>query len=269
MDRTRSFTFGELKFMIRRPNLEELTEAQKIQTKAFHDALNSGAILRAKLDEVLRSQGLWSDEKEMKLKTLQAEIGDLEVRLLKGGIKLSEAEKIAFEIIDKRDEIKKIFGIQMLYDAKTAEAISEDARSDYLLSVCLVYDNKENTPYFKDLADYLNQQDSLLVAEAYKNYLYLLNDTEDNPQQNLTEYKFLKKYGKVDSKLRLINKDGHLIDKYGHLINEDGRYVNKDGELVDINGNPVDADGNYKFDEQPFLDDEGNPIQLQSSETAA
>lgn len=265
MEKVKSFKFKDTELAIRKPTLEELKEAQRIQTRAFHDALNSGAVLRAKLDEILTKQGLWDEAKENRLKTLQAEISQLEVKLLKGGIKLSDAEAIAFEIIDKRDEIKRIFAVKLIYDAKTAEAISEDTRTDYLLSVCVVYDNKESTPYFKDLADYLNQQETPLAGEAYKQYLYLLNNTEENPETNSTEYKFLRKYGKVDSKLRLINKQGKLVDRNGKLINEDGRYISETGEFVDVNGNPVDENGDYKFDEQPFLDDDGKPIVVEAA----
>jgi hypothetical protein len=257
---TREFKVGELSLKIRKPTLEEIREAQKIQTRTFKDAIDNGAILRAKLDEVLKTQGLWDDDKENEIKTLQVEISQLEVQLLKGGIKLSEAEKIAFEIIEKRDRIKEIFTIKMIYDTKTAESIADDAKTDYLISVCVVYNNKENSPYFKDLADYMNKQDSAVALEGYRQYLYLINGTEDNPEHSLTEYQFLKKYKKVDDKLRLINKDGHLVDRQGRLINEDGKFVKEDGSLVDINGNPVDENGNYKFDAQPFLDDEGNAI---------
>lgn len=259
---TREFKVGELSLKIRKPTLEEIREALKIQTRAFADAIDNGAILRAKLDEVLKSQGLWDDDKENEIKTLQVEISQLEVQLLKGGIKLSDAEKIAFQIIEKRDRIKEIFTVKMIYDTKTAESIADDAKTDYLISVCVVYNNKESSPYFKDLADYMNKQDSSVALEGYRQYLYLINGTEDNPEQALTEYQFLKKYKKVDDKLRLINKDGHLVDKFGRLINEDGKFVDKDGNLVDINGNPVDENGNYKFDAQPFLDDEGNAVTV-------
>jgi hypothetical protein len=261
----RDFKVKDVSLKVRKPNIDEIREAQRIQTKAFHDALKNGAMLRAKLDDVLREQGLWDDQKEVELKTLQAEIAELEVKLLKGGIKISDGEKIAMSIISKRDRIKEIFTVKTIYDSKTAEALAEDAKIDYYLSVCLVYNPDENGPkgqYFKDLADYINQQNSEVAVEAYRQYLYLINDTEDNPEQELTEYKFLKKFKKVDEKLRLINKDGHLIDRDGRLINEDGRFINEKGDLVDINGNPVDESGNYKFDEQPFLDDNGNPVEV-------
>ncbi len=260
----REFKVNDVDLKVRRPTLEEIREGQRIHTRAFHDALSSGAILRAKLDDILKEQGLWDDSKEIEIKTLQGEVSAMEVRLLKGGMKLSEAEKCAFDIIDKRDKIKEIFAIKLVYDSKTAEAIADDARNDYLLSVCLVYNTKEEKPYYKDLADYIVNQNSQIGIQAYREFLYLMNDTdgEDNPEQNLTEYKFLKKFKRVDDKLRLINKDGHLVDRTGRLIDESGRFINEKGEFVDINGNPVDKDGNYQFVEEPFLDDDGNPVVL-------
>jgi len=256
----RVFTVKDVELKVRRPDLEEIREGNRIHTKAFKDALDSGAILSMKLDDVLKEQGLWDDSKELEIKTLQIELSELEVRLLKGGIKLSDAEKIAFDMIDKRDKIKEIFAVKLIYSSKTAESIADDARTDYLLSVCLVYNTKEAKPYFKDLADYLNNQNSPVSIQGYREFLYLMNDTDDNPEQTLTEYKFLKKYKRIDDKLRLINKDGHLVDRVGRLIDENGRFIDSTGKFVDLNGNPVDEHGNYNFVEAAFLDDDGNPL---------
>ena len=259
MSQTREFTVGDVKLLVRKPRLDELREAQKIYTKAFHDALKSGAILRAKLDDVLREQGLWDDSKEEQVKKLQGEIAQLEVSLLKGG-NYKLAEKAAFDLIEKRDEVRKIFATKFIYDTKTAEAIADDARNDYLVSVCLVYNDKDFPPFYKNLEEYLNNQNTPLAIEAYKQFLFLVNDSEDNAEQNLTEYKFLKKFKRIDDKLRLINKDGHLVDRDGRLIDENGRYIASDGSFVDVNGNPVDKDGNYNFGQQTYLDENGNPI---------
>lgn len=261
MSQDREFTVGDKNLKIRKPRLDELREAQKIYIKSFHDALKAGAILRAKLDDVLREQGLWDDKKEDDVKTLQSEIAQLEVSLLKGG-SYKLAEEAAFTLIDKRDELRKIFAIKYIYDTKTAEAIADDAKNDYLVSVCLVYNDKDFQPYFKNLEDYLNNQNDQVALEGYKQFLFLINDTEDNSEQELTEYKFLKKFKRIDDKLRLINKDGHLVDREGRLIDENGRYIAADGSFVDINGNPVDKDGNYNFGEAVYLDESGNPISI-------
>lgn len=253
----------DVSLSVRKPRLDELREAQKIHTRTFHDALNAGAVLRAKLDDVLKSQGLWGDEKDIEIKTLQREIADLDVKLRGGGLKLNDGKAIALEIIDKRNKIKEIVAIKILYDSKTAESQADDARTDYLVSVCLVYNDKDHKPYFKNLEDYLNSQNDLAAIEGYRNFLMLLNDSNDDFEKDFIEYKFLKRFSFVDDKLRLINKEGHLVDRTGRLIDDNGRYIRyTDGqkEFIDINNNLVDENGDYKIEEKPFLDEEGKEI---------
>lgn len=254
----------DVSLMVRKPRLDELREAQKIHTRTFHDALNAGAILRAKLDDVLKEQGLWGDDKDIEIKTLQKEIAELEVKLRGGGLRLDVAKNIALDIIDKRNKIKEIVAIKLVYDSKTAESQADDARTDYLVSVCLVYNDKDHKPYFKNLEDYLNSQNDTVAIEGYRNFLMLLNDSTDDYEKDFIEYKFLKRFNFVDDKLRLVNKEGHLVDREGRLIDENNRYIRYDSngnkEYIDINNNVVDENGDYKIDEKPFLDDEGNEI---------
>lgn len=268
MKNNREFTVTkgetELKLAVRKPRLDELREAQKIQTKAFHDAIESGAVLRVKLDEILKAQGLWDQSKDVEIKTLQKEIIDMEMTLRRGGLKVSVGKDLAFKIIEKRDRIKEIFAVKLMYDGKTAEAIADDAKTDFLLSVCLVY-NDTGKPYFKNLEDYLNNQNDTVAIEGYRNFIMLMNDhDETDVENNFIEYKFLKRFKMVDDKLRLINKEGQLVDRHGNLIDENGRYIKIDAEgnksFVDINGNPVDEKGEYCVQEEPFLDDDGNVI---------
>jgi hypothetical protein len=269
MKSTREFTVKvgdkDVNLSVRKPRLDELREAQKIHTKAFHDALNSGAVLRAKLDDVLKAQGLWDDAKDIEIRTLQKEIVELEMKIRSGGLNIGVAKDLAFEIIKKRDRIKEIFSIKLVYDAKTAESMADDARTDFLLSVCLVYNEPGHKPYFKDLEAYLNEPNSRVSVEAYKEFLMLMNDQEENPEKDLVEFKFLKRFKFVDEKLRMINKEGHLVDREGRLIDENGRFVKYDADgqklFVDINGNLVDEKGEYLVVEQPFLDDDGNQIK--------
>lgn len=88
----------------------------------------------------------------------------------------------------------------------------------------------------------------------------MLYGLDNDYENNLPENKFLKKYKFIDQKLRLIDKKGRLIDSEGRLIDESGRYVDDNGSFVDKFGNKVDADGDYIVEQQPFLDDNGNPI---------
>ena len=85
----------DIELFVRKPIQADLTEAQKIYHSTIHASLSAGAILRLKLDDFARGQGLWNDEKENKYKVLRQEILEAERQLGKGGIRLSDARRIA------------------------------------------------------------------------------------------------------------------------------------------------------------------------------
>ena len=49
---------------IKSPDSAINRQAQLAYNRAFRDALQSGAILRQKLDDILREQDVWNDEKQ-------------------------------------------------------------------------------------------------------------------------------------------------------------------------------------------------------------
>lgn len=163
-----------------------------------------------------------------------------------------------------REEIRDLISVRTSLDNHSAEGQADNARFNYLVSVCLVY-NDTKQPYFSNLEDYLNragEEISLLGAQHLANMLYGL---DNDYESNLPENKFLKKYRFVDDKLRLVDKKGRLIDAESRLIDESGRFIDDQGNFVDKFGNRVDADGDYIVEQQPFLDDEGKPIILEDS----
>ena len=48
-------------FKITEATLQQQNEATKVYNRAFLDALESGALLRNKLEDYMRSQGMWDD----------------------------------------------------------------------------------------------------------------------------------------------------------------------------------------------------------------
>lgn len=246
----------EKEFKIKKPSLKDIKEATKVYNEAFSDALNSKATVRAKLDDVLRQQGLWNDAKQQKVSELQDELLEGE-RLLKKGnknMKLSEARNVAIKMRKLRNELKTLISVRLELDTHTAEGQAEDAKNSYLISRCLVYNNTDE-PYFKNYEDFLNQASSPLVLKASQVYWSIQFGGADAGEYSLPENQFLTQFKLVDDKLRLINKDGRLIDEEGKLIDEFGRYVDKDNNLVDKDGFPVDENGNYIFDFEGFIDD--------------
>lgn len=247
--------------LVKTPSLNDQREAQKVYNQAFTDAIKSKSVVRAKLDDLLKDQGLWSDEKQAQFNLLQKEILEGEKRLAKGGFSINEAKDLAISIKAKRDEIRDLISVRTSLDNHSAEGQADNARFNYLVSVCVVY-NDSKEPVFKDMEDYLNrstEEVSLLGAQNLANMLYGL---DNDYESNLPENKFLKKYKFVDDQLRLVDKKGRLIDADGRLIDSENRFIDEEGNFVDKFGNRVDKNGDYVVEAEPFLDEDGKPIIL-------
>ena len=246
-------------FKLTEVSLNQQNEATKVYNRAFRDALESGALLRNKLEDHMRQQGIWDDEKQKQLYDVQRAILENEKKIAKGGIRLKVAKDLALEMSDKRVEMRNILMQRNSLDGNTAEGQADNARFDYLVSASLVYCDS-GKPYFKDLADYRNRSTEPVAIEAARRLAQLVYGLDSNYEKNLPENKFLSDFEFVDNDLRLINNEGQYVDREGNLLNEDGRFVDDEGNLIDREGNPVTEDGEYKFDQAPFLDDDGNPI---------
>lgn len=258
----------EKEFLVKSPTLDNQREAQKVYNQAFTDAIKSKSVVRAKLDELLEDQGLWNSEKQAKFTLLQKELLDGEKKLAKGGFSLNEAKDLAVKMKKIRDDIRDLISVRTSLDNHSAEGQADNARFNYLVSVCVVY-NDTKQPYFSSMEDYLNRSTDPVALTAAQNLANMLYGLDNDYESNLPENKFLKKYKFIDDKLRLIDKKGRLIDIEGRLLDESGRYVDENGEFVDKFGNKVDASGDYIVETQPFLDDNGQPIILEDASANA
>jgi hypothetical protein len=241
-------------------------ESQKAYNRAFTDALNSGSIVRARLDDVMKEQKLWNDKQEQQYQTIQKKLLDNERTLAKGGIPLVQAKTYAIEMQKLREELKELITEKTTLDSHTAEGQADNAKFNFLVSACVVY-KETNQPFFEGYEDYLKravEPAAIIGAQKLANMLYGL---DDDFEKNLPENKFLHEYKFIDDNLRPINSDGRLVDHEGRLVDEYGRFIDKDGNRVDIDGNPLDDEENYKLEFSPFLDDNGKPIDNDKSNT--
>jgi hypothetical protein len=252
----------EKEFLVRSPSLNDQREAQKIYNQAFTDAVKSKSVVRAKLDDLLQDQGLWNDEKQAKFSGLQREILDGEKKLAKGGFSLNEAKDLAIKMRSLREEIRQLISVRTSLDNHSAEGQADNARFNYLVSACLVY-NDTKQPYFLNMEDYLNRSGEDVAVLAAQNLANMLYGLDNDYESTLPENKFLKKYKFVDDKLRFVDKGGRLIDSEGRLVDENGRYIDDQGRFIDKFGNLVDEQGEYVVESKPFLDDNGNPVVLE------
>jgi hypothetical protein len=251
----------EKTFTVRSPSLNDQREAQKVYNQAFTDAIKSKSVVRAKMDDLLEEQGLWNDGKQKEYTDLQKELLEGERKLAKGGFALSEAKKMALRMREVRNKIRELISVRTSLDNHSAEGQADNARFNYLVSVCVVYKDSEKK-YFDSLEDYMGRIDDPVALAGAQKLANMIYGLDNNFEKNLPENKFLRKYKFVNDKLRFIDKQGRTVDSEGRLVDETGRYINDTGEFIDKEGNRVDAEGEYVVDAQPFLDDEGNPVVL-------
>ena len=248
-----------------RPTAAHLRTAQMEYNRAFRDALESGALLRQKLDQYMTSQGLWNEEKEKKYQEINKEILDLERRLKGGGIKLKTAKRLAIRMREKRDEFRDLISERTAMDGNTAEGQADKARFNSLLIQCLVEEETDD-PLFSSLESYDKKAAEPYVITGAGQLAQMMYNLDPEYDNNLPENKFLRDYKFADEKNRLINDGGNLVDEDGRLIDDEGRFVNEKGEYVDIEGNLIDKEGEYLVEQKPFLDDDGNPIVTEEAE---
>lgn len=244
---------AETELCVRRPSQREIADSQRVYNLAFRDAVQNGAFLRPKIEAIMREQNLWDDDKEKKLKQIQKSLSEGELKLAKGGVKKTEARKIAVKMRADRISLQQLLAERNDLDANTAESQAHNARFNYFVSVCTKY-NSDGSPVYGNYDDFKNKAgEEYSVTAAYK-LMGLMYGVEEDYEKKLPENKFLLEYKFVDDKLRLINSEGKLVDDDGKLIDESGFWVDAVGARVDKFGNLLNEDGTYKVDFVPFLD---------------
>lgn len=255
----------EKEFEIKAVSLVDQREAQKVYNQAFSDAVKSGSIVRARLDDLLKEQGLWDDNKQASFVALQKKIGENEKILSKGGISLKQAKGVALNIKKLREEMRTLIAVKTELDSHTAEGQADNARFNFLVSACVVYkDTKQR--YFKSYEDYMNRSSELVAILGAQKTAYIMYGLDSNFEKNLPENKFLIKYKLVNEQLEYVDSQGRLTDEEGRLIDENGRFINEQGQFVDRNGNLVDNSGEPVVEFEPFLDEDGKPIIIENTE---
>lgn len=256
----------ETTFEIRPITLADQREAQKVYNQAFSDAVKSGSIVRARLDDLLKEQGLWDDNKQREFVTIQTKLAHNEQLLAKGGISIKQARSVAIDMKRLREQMRDLIAVKTELDTHTAEGQADNARFNYLVSVCVVYkDNKQQ--YFKSYEDYLNRAVTPVAILGAQKLASIMYGLDSDFEKKLPENKFLITYKLVNEDLEYVDSKGRPVDEEGRLIDENGRFINEEGKFVDKDGNLVDDKGDYVIEFKPFLDDEGKPIEINNEQS--
>jgi hypothetical protein len=253
----------DVEFAVIRPTADMQQKAQIYYNKMFGEALRSGAILKESLLSFMKKQDLWDGAKQTEQDELLKILEDGTKKLSRGNIKLSEAKRIALDMRVARVKIQELLSdVTELYP-NTVEGQADTARFNYLTAMCLVYNNSGERVY-STVEEYLKNTDSEIAINGSVHFSQLYYGVDNEQRALLPENKFLIKYEFVNKDLQLVNKEGQLVDSDGKRIDEFGYYLDDDGNRIDRDGNPLDENGCYKFETQPFLDENNQPIQTKT-----
>lgn len=235
-----------------RPSPKIQSEGDAIYAKAHKVFEKENFYLKAETLDIIKKRKLWDDDKQAELDKIDKSIADGVNKLRKGGTKL-EGRKAAIGIIQDRNRRANLLNILNAMDDMTCETKADNERFDYFVSQCVLKDADTGEKYFADVQDYKDRKTEDAAALAAAKLATLIYDIVAL-QNDLPEYRLLKKFNFVNDKLQLINpKTNQLCDIDFKPISERGYYLNEKGEEVDSEGNLI-VDGDDILGE--FTDEE-------------
>lgn len=246
-----------VKIIVKKPTNALMSQAQRVAARVWTECTRDEIMTKKELEKFMKAHDIWSDEKEVQQKKITQEINELERQLFIGtkGKRLSKSEgkRIAIQMRIKRNELRDLISERMSFEQNTAEAISDNARFDFLVANCTYDENQQRV--YKDLEDYTQNADSEIAFAAATALAQLMYSIDKDFEARLPENKFLKMFNFVNDDLTLVNNDGNMVDSEGRRIDENGYYLDDDGNRVDKDGNPLDENGNYVMSVE-FVDDD-------------
>lgn len=216
----RKFTLNEdgkdVDYEVRMPTAVQRREGRRLYNKTLAECLKDGCILRAQVEDFAIKQGLWSEEKQAKVKALREELSSKARILEEGGIELEEAKKVAESMREIRSDLMELNFKLNEVATLSAEVQAENEEINYLISVCVF---KAGKPYFKSLDDYLQKVGEDPVATvASLQFQYMWYGMDNNVSDSYIENQFLKEFG--------FEKDEEPEQKERKPFLKDGKPVN-------------------------------------------
>jgi hypothetical protein len=262
---------------VRLPNADELKEAERIHAARFQECVNEGIWMNNEIDKILKQRGLWTDEDDKRYTELKKKLLDTELKVTKRTIPMqkgkhgvydkSTAYGLCLQAREIRGELIELSNKRATLESNTAEAKASNARLNFLIYACTVYDTGGARVY-SSYDDYLSftvrksvvDEKFDIACAASEAFQELFFGISSNFQDKLFENVFLKKYGFVDGTYHLVDSKSRRINIQGQLVDEAGRPIDESGNFIDVNGVPFAEDGEYLVEPKPFIDDDGKPI---------
>ncbi len=179
----KKFEVADVKYAVVSPSVEQKRNADIHKSVTFGKLARAGVMFRESLFKVLREGGVWNDDKETLHESIREAIRDGLAKLEDGKLTEDEAKSVAEGIKSSRQALNVLLADYFKNDEYTVEGMSEQAKFQFLVSQCTIYDDS-GKKVFASLEDFLDKQDSevgecaaLEFARLYHGY-----DEISNPE---------------------------------------------------------------------------------------
>jgi len=162
-------------------------------------------IMRSQLEDFLKSVGVYSQDELNSIMELNKEIGELEAKIKNGG-DLKEGTEAAIKLKNLRLSLLILLTRKFEYDKYTVEHNVENAKFDFLITKCIL--NEEKKPVFESVDDYKENEELRVDMRPMIEALAEMTSSFDSQfEEKLPENQFLKKYKLCDDQFNVLEED--------------------------------------------------------------
>lgn len=234
-----------VKIEVKKPNAHLINKAQKIGAKVWTESVKDGLFTKVSLNDFMKENGIWDEQKEEEQNTITENIKLLERQIALGvdgrKLKVSEGKRKAIEIRQLRIKLRQLISEKIALEANTAEGLADNAKFNFLVANCTF--DAGGQKVYKSLDDYDENSDDEVAFAAAATLGQMMYNLDNSYEEELPENQFLKKFNLVDEDLSLVDKSGNRVDVDGTKVNDKGWLVNDDGERIDRDGNLLNDQG--------------------------
>ena len=177
-----------VKVKVLRPTPRIMKAAGHIYTKAWYKYIADGIMTKQQLDNFMKDNKIWSEQKEKDQENLVHEIRNLTKDLLQGQArrkrKASEGKNLALNIKQKRFELQALISEKISLEANSAESLADNDKFDYLVAECTCYEDGKKV--YKDIDDYTDRADEEIAFASAATLAQMLYSLDKNFEAQLT-----------------------------------------------------------------------------------
>lgn len=150
-----------------RPNQKVLSEADFFYRQQFSRAIRNGIMTNAEALQIMKTQGLWTDEQEKQSSDLRKQIREVEEKFSDPSLSNEDGLKLVEEIKKLREDLSDLNNRFSSITDNTAESMASEYRTQFYAANCVVYNNT-GKKVFKDLEDFLTRVNEPIAIDAYR-----------------------------------------------------------------------------------------------------